>query len=147
VILGMGVVPAVAAAAAVGQAARASRSADPCGMYQTSFLCYTPFGYFSDRCREHESLVEACKQGYYQAPPMPPPPPVPTGGYEGAVTDPDAVDEVVSRSQEEYNAAMLEAMRRQAANLPPSPTPEKLADWVWIAALGGVAFLVLLVKR
>lgn len=80
-------------------------------------------------------------------PPRPPAPVVPPGGYTGPVTDPDAVDWVVTetaRRARQQNQEFFEGLASQP-EFPPPPPPSDggLPDWVLYAGGGVVGALLL----
>jgi hypothetical protein len=71
-------------------------------------------------------------------PPMPPAPRVPAGGDRGAVTRPDAVDEVIESTAAAWKQANEDFFTAEAARneLPPDP-PADAVPWALIV-IGGL---------
>jgi hypothetical protein len=85
---------------------------------------------FSTRCREAYDLQEAKDAGYYRDPALPAAPVVPRGGYQGAVIDPYAVDDVLARTKVKQN----EQNDRTFQNLEIPQTDQADGVLLWLAA-------------
>jgi hypothetical protein len=97
--------------------------------------------YVFQDCREMADLYDACRSGLTPTPPQVPGPTVPPGGYSGPVTDPNAVDVMLSQSQANIRTFFTDWFTGLDAKVnPPKPQPQG-ENWVAIAVLVGIGLM------